>query len=195
MPIFRSALSAALLVAAPLTVGGFAVSSAPASAQNALDQFEVTFQAREAQRRATISKAMNFTEAEAEQFWPIYDRYRLDAKAHQLRRLRMIRELSENTADMDAATATSLSMRGLALEEEQMASKKVFIEALAPHISGARFFRMYQLETKLDAIFRFGWTRQIPLAVTEEEFKMLQQDFEMKHAEEEAKAKKSAATT
>jgi len=151
----------------------------PAQAQTAQDRFEVAFQARETQRRATIASAMRFTEAEAEPFWLIYDQYRLVAKSHQLRRMRMIHELSESTIGMDAATGSSLVARALALESEQQSAKQTYMSDLAPIFSGARYFRLYQFETKLDAIFRHGWTSQIPLAVTEEERNILEESFDV----------------
>ena len=157
----------------------------PAAAQGLQDKFEVTFQAREAQRRAAISNTMRFNDEEAATFWPIYDQYRLGAKSHQLRRLRMIARLAENTVGMDAQTASAIMSAALALEAEQQSSKQKYFADLAPHFSGARYFRIYQLETKLDAIFKFGWTKSIPLAVTEEELELLQEGMQ---AEEAAKA-------
>ena len=171
MRILGLALAAALM--APL-----AALPTPAAAQNALDKFEVSFQAREAQRRATISSAMAFTEEEAEVFWPIYDQYRLSAKSHQLRRLRLIQHYSKNTVGMDAETATEIMGKALAIDNDQHAAKAKFFADLAPHFEGARYFRLFQLETKLKAIFRAGWTKEIPLAVTEEERAKLQMGME-----------------
>lgn len=183
MRIFNLSIPAFLLIAAPLAF------AAPAHAQTAQDKFEVSFQARETQRRATISSTMRFDEKEAEQFWPIYDQYRLAAKSHQLKRLKMIARLAETGVDMDAATAREISSNALALETEQQSAKAKYISGLSPHFTGARYFRLYQLETKLDAIFRFGWTKGIPLAVTEEEQKLLQGAFDAKmEAEKQATA-------
>lgn len=86
---------------------------------------------------------------------------------------------------MDDATATEISVSALDLESDQQAAKRKYIDDLSPHFRGARYFRLYQLETKLDAIFRFGWTRSIPLAVTDEEQKLLQGAFEAKMRREE----------
>lgn len=180
-------LSASLAVAAPFAL------PAAAHAQSAQDGFEVSFQGRETQRRATIATTMRFTDEEGAAFWPIYDQYRLAAKAHQLRRFNMIRRLSENTVEMDAATADMIVESAVELEAEQVAAKAEYMEDLAPHFDGARYFRLYQIETKLDAIFRFGWTRNIPLAVTEEEYRILQQQSEA--AQQEAAAAAAAPTT
>lgn len=186
------------VAAGALTLTGLAtgtVTPAPAAAQTLQDQFEVSFQARETQRRATISTTMAFTEEEAANFWPIYDQYRLVAKGHQLRRMRMVATLSENTVGMDEATAATMIKNALDLEAKQQAAKKTYINQLTDHFFGARHFRLYQLETKLDALFRFGWTKQIPLAVTEDELKLLQQGFEARREAEREAAEKAAFPT
>ena len=74
----------------------------------------------------------------------------------------------------------------LALEGEEQSAKQSYLAELAPHFSGARYFRLYQLETKLDAIFTFGWTKGIPLAITEEERVILEQGLQAKQAAEAA---------
>lgn len=164
----------ALAVAAPAT---------QTFAQNPIDQFEVAFQTREAQRRATISRTMGFSEDEASTFWPIYDAYRAVAKTHQLRRLRLIQRFSQSAVGMDAETAQAIMDAAIALDNEQQAAKEAYFVNLAPHFEGARYFRLYQLEVKLDAIFRAGWTGQIPLAVTEEELEALQHGMEAQQQE------------
>lgn len=168
--------SVSLAVALVATLS--AIAPTPAAAQNPLDQFEVTFQTREAQRRATISSTMAFTEEEAATFWPIYDQYRLTAKSHQLRRFRLIQYFSENVVGMDTATAQDIMDKAMAIDTEQLAAKEQFFADLAPHFTGARYFRLYQMETKLKALFRAGWTRGIPLAVTEKELEKLQMGME-----------------
>ena len=180
-------LFSSTLIAAAIALGT-AAPAPPVAAQNAIDQFEVSFQAREAQRRANISNAMGLSEEEAIEFWPIYDQYRLVAKSHQLRRLRMIQRLATNTVGMDAQTASGIMSAALALEAEQQSAKQKYFADLAPHFSGARYFRLYQLETKLDALFTYGWTKGIPLAVTESELEILQQGFEAQQAAEQKAA-------
>ncbi len=167
--ILGISLAAAMMALSPAT---------PASAQNALDQFEVSFQAREAQRRALISSTMAFTEEEAAVFWPIYDQYRLTEKGHHLRRLRLVQYFSQHVVGIDTDTAQEIMDKSMAIDADQHATHKKFFADVAPHLSGARYFRLFQIETRLMALFRAGWTKDIPLAVTEEELEMLQQSMQ-----------------
>ena len=189
MRTFLSAIIAAgLLAASPAAF-------TPASAQSAQDQFEVAFQQREAQRRAQISGAMRFSDEEAAKFWPIYDQYRLSIKALQLRRLGMLKTLSENQVGMDAETAEELVQTSLTIESEATSLKSSYLEKSGKVISGARYVRLFQIEMKLDAMLMYGVTQQIPMAVTEEERQILEDRAAAKAKAERQNASAAKPTT
>lgn len=173
-------ISGALLMTAVIT-------STPVRAENVQDSFEVNFQLRETKRRALVASTMGFSAAEAEKFWPVYDVYRAQEKNHQLRRLKMLQIVSKVGVGMDEKTGDEIVNGALQLEADQTAAKNTYIKTIRKTFSGARFFRLYQLETKIAAIFTHGWTRKIPLAVTNEEAKILQDSFDAKQAAEHSK--------
>ncbi|MEL6237995.1 MAG: hypothetical protein AAFQ90_05310 [Pseudomonadota bacterium] len=186
--LLTSLLAAGILATSPLV-------TAPAAAQSAQDKFEVGFQQREAQRRAQISLAMRFNDEEAARFWPIYDQYRLATKALQLRRLGLLQTLSENVVGMDDETAETIVKNGLAAEAEANRLKESYLKEVGSVISGARYVRLFQVEMKLDAMLMYGVTQQIPLAVTEEERKLLESQAAAKAEAERQKASASEPTT
>jgi len=96
---------------------------------------------------------------------------------------------------MDAATVSSIMAGALALEAEQQSAKQKYFSELSPHFAGARYFRLYQLETKIEVIFRYGWTKNIPLVVTEEELKILQQGAEAQEAAAREEQRRATPTT
>lgn len=148
-----------------------------AQAQTDQDTFEVLFQARETQRRALVSKLMAFSDDESSKFWVVYDNYRSESKQFQLRRINMLKRLSESLVGMTNATANEMVKAALKLENNQTQAKGKFISKVKKIVPGARFFRYYQLETKLDALFTYGWTKKIPIAITDEEAQKLSSDF------------------
>lgn len=148
--------------------------SLPLYAQTTQDKFEIDFQLREAERRAVISRTMGFTEEEAVEFWPQYDVYRFKAKQFQQRRLTMLRKISGSLVGMTDELANETVAGALQLELDQQQAKNEFVSSLKTLFSNARFFRYYQVETKIDAVFTHGWTQEIPLALTEEEAKLME---------------------
>ncbi len=175
MRILTVSLAAALAIALAGPV------SPPLAAQNSLDQFELAFQTREGQRRATISGTMAFTEEEAAQFWPAYDAYRATAKSHQLRRLQLVKLFAQNAVDIENETAQTIIDSALKLDHDQHEARGLYLSKIEPYFDGARYFRLYQLEIKLDALFRASWTQQIPLAVTQKELERLQMGMQGEH--------------
>lgn len=176
--------SVATLISGTLMMTAITIST-PVQAQNVQDGFEVNFQARETKRRALVAGAMRFDEAEAEKFWPAYDVYRAKEKTHQLRRLRMLQIVSKTGVGMDEKTGDEIVNGALQLEADQTAAKNTYIKTIRKTFIGARFFRLYQLETKLGALFTYGWTSKIPLAVTDEEAAILQNSFDARQASEQ----------
>ncbi len=126
--------------------------------------FEVTRQIREAKRKAIVAENLGLNEMEAEKFWPAYDDYRAKIKKKEKVRLGLLKQFSENITDLQGEDAASMVPRALDLEIEIQQLKKEHIAGLKPIFSVTKFFRYYQIETKLDARFKFGWTKRIPLA-------------------------------
>ncbi len=152
-----------------------------------VDSFEIQFQVRETQRRAIIARAMKFTPKESAAFWKKYDGYRLLVKDFQHQRQEMLNEVSTSMIGMTDKTARNVVSAALKLEEAQQKAKSRFLRSLRPMLVKAKYFRIYQLETKLDAMFTHGWTKGIPLAVTKEEAAILQQNMADRKIREGAK--------
>ena len=141
--------------------------SSQAFAQSATAKFEIQNQTREIERRAIVAKNMNFTKEEEAKFWKKYDQYRLKVKEAEKVRFGLIGELSENLIEMDKKSADSMVARATRLEVNNQKLKEKHFKSLKPILGDARIFKYYQIETKLDAIFVHGWTKKIPLVLTD----------------------------
>ena len=67
---------------------------------------------------------------------------------------------------MSESRADDLAERALDLDISNKKIKEKHILSLRKTLDGAKIFRYYQIETKLDAIFESGWTRTVPLVFT-----------------------------
>ncbi len=145
---------------------GFTLPS-PSYGQDSRTTFEVSHQMREAERRAIVAMNLQLDAAEAEKFWPLYDAYRAKTKDAEKTRDSLIRELGESLTDMSNETADHMVSRALDLEVNNQKNKRSYISSLKAVLDGPKYFRYYQIETKLDAIFTYSWTKNIPLATGE----------------------------
>lgn len=140
--------------------------SAPAFAQSRAAIFEIQHQKREADRRILVAKAIKLDKSEEKEFWLKYDEYRAKTKAAEKVRFQLVEELAANITNMSESRADDLAERALDLDISNKKIKEKHILSLRKTLDGAKIFRYYQIETKLDAIFESGWTRTVPLVFT-----------------------------
>ena len=141
----------------------------PCYAQSKAAQFEVQHQTRETQRRTIIANNLKLSEAEEDGFWVRYDSYRASVKEAEKIRSGLLEELSKTLVDMSEQEADSMVERALQLEVDNQILKQKHILGLSSVLDGANIFKYYQIETKLDASFTQGWTKNIPLVLSGED--------------------------
>ena len=140
--------------------------SAPAFAQSRAAIFQIQHQKREADRRILVAKAIKLDKSAEKEFWLKYDEYRAKTKAAEKVRFQLVEELAANITNMSESRADDLAERALDLDISNKKIKEKHILSLRKTLDGAKIFRYYQIETKLDAIFESGWTRTVPLVFT-----------------------------
>ena len=128
-------------------------------------QYEVNRQVVETERQAIVAANLPLTEAEADAFWPVYREYRnavagLDEKAFSIVMSYAKLYNAGTLKDMDGISLMNdaLEVDNKRLDERNKAWAKV--QKVLP---GAKAARYMQIESKLDAIRRFEFAREIPL--------------------------------
>jgi Spy/CpxP family protein refolding chaperone len=108
---------------------------------------------------------LKLTDADGQKFWPIYDAYAAEMKAHNDKLLALIKRYAAayNAGPVDEATAKSLLSDALALQKAEAKLRddtmKKAMKAL-PAIKAATFF---QIDNKVRATVQFDLASQIPL--------------------------------
>ena len=127
-------------------------------------EYELNHQLAETKRQAVVATNLPLLESEAEAFWALYLEYRAAAKEMDDRRLDLIRRYANVYDDLPSDQGDDLVTDALRVERERQAVKQRYLKKFARLLPGQRLFRYYQIETKLDAMQRYDWTQQIPLA-------------------------------
>lgn len=125
--------------------------------------FEVSYDLREAERKAIVYKNLNLTEQESEKFWPLYDKYRADTKEQAKKMMLLLERLSKNFNSMTAEEAESIVNEALGNELEAMEGKSKHFKKVESVLTGASLFRYFQIDQRADAVMKNNITRQIPL--------------------------------
>ena len=131
-------------------------------------EYELQHQLAETERQAMVAANLPLLDSEAEAFWDLYLEYRAAVKKMDDRRANLLRRYANSYEEMSGKDGAGIVTDALRTEKERQALKQRYLKRFARLLPGQRLFRYYQIETKLDAMQRYGWTQLIPLVpVTE----------------------------
>jgi hypothetical protein len=153
-------LLAAALAAAPSFAQTTAAGAKPA------DNMQILREKLKADKKLVVAANMELTEAEAKNFWPLYEEYQKEL--HNINdQLAMLivgysKQYAAKTVTDDKATA--LLDRYLAIEEAEIRLKRAFVPRLAKVLPGRKVARYMQIENKIRAIVKYELAGEVPLA-------------------------------
>jgi hypothetical protein len=153
-----SFLFSGLFLAAALTV--------PSDRLHAQDHDDIIEAARSvmrADRQAVVSDAMQFTETEADAFWPIYHRYRaeMDRVGDGIKHL--VLEYAALYPNVSDVRAVQMLKELPDLERKQAAIRAKYLKRFAKVLPPAKALRLAQVESRLDLAVRLEMAAAIPL--------------------------------
>ena len=151
----RTVLATVLMLTLSVTAG-----RAGEAAKADLDILRDTIRAN---RKALIAANLKLTDAEAAQFWPIYDRYEADMKAVNDRTLKVIEDYSAHFKDLSNEQAMKLANDWLSAEADRVKVRQTYLPEFAKAVPGRTVVRFYQIENKMDAVMRYDLASEIPV--------------------------------
>jgi hypothetical protein len=101
--------------------------------------------------------------AEARAFSPVYDRYEGDLSSVRDRFVKFIEDYTANFATMSDEKASQIVEDFLAIERERAEVREKYLEPLSEALRGRKVARFYQIENKIQAVFRYELARSIPV--------------------------------
>jgi hypothetical protein len=145
---------------------GIFLLSVPAFAEPASDtNMEILKEKLKADKKLLIASNMDLTDAEAKQFWPLYDDYQKDLEGINKQLVQTIKEYADafNKGTISNDTAKKLLNEALTVEEQEVKLKRASAEKLGKVLPATKVARYIQLETKIRSIIKFEMAQQIPL--------------------------------
>lgn len=145
-----------LLITILCTVPAFAGEAADAN----LDVLRDTIRAN---KKALVAVNLTLTDAEAKDFWPLYDRYQGDLKAVNDRLVALIEDYTANYGKLTDDRAKKLAEDYLAVEEDRAKVRRTYFADFTKVLPGKKAARFYQIENKMDAVIRYDLASEIPV--------------------------------
>jgi Cu/Ag efflux protein CusF len=137
------------------------------SAQTVDDELQVARSALKADRKATVAETMQFSEQEAQAFWPLYEEYRakMDKSADAL--VKLIKEYAQLYPDVPDDRAEVMLKDLGRLQEERVETRNSYLKKMGKILSPAKTLRFAQLESRLDLALQLEMASKIPLVPIE----------------------------
>jgi hypothetical protein len=115
------------------------------------------------QKAFILAQNMEFTEAEAVDFWPLYEQYEQEFDTLCDQRLALIRKYLLTDKTLTDEQARQLAAEFLSLEEKRTALKRQYFEEFAKVITARKAVRVFQIENQLNAAIDLRLAASLPL--------------------------------
>ena len=142
---------------------GLALSSAALVSAQQQDEQSILLDTLRANRKAFVAVNLQLDEAQAKEFWPLYDKYVAELNPIQDRLAKLVEEYTGSYKELSDERALHLSQEYLAAETDRLKVRSTYLPEFAKILPGRTVARFYQLENKMDAVLRYELAKTIPV--------------------------------
>jgi hypothetical protein len=132
-------------------------------AQTATDYLELTRSVLQTEKKAAVIEAMQFTDKEAENFWPLYEEYNAKLYKVQNLRIKVIKDFAENFDTMTDEKADNLWKNFIKFKEDLLDLQENYYGKFKKILPAAKVVRYFQLENKIEMLINANIALEIPL--------------------------------
>jgi len=115
------------------------------------------------QKAFILAQNMEFTEAEAVDFWPLYEQYDEDLDKIYDQRFALIRKYLAVYDTLTDGQARQLADESFSLEEQRTALKREYFKEFAGVITARKAVRFFQIENQVNAVIDLRIAASLPL--------------------------------
>lgn len=120
-----------------------------ASQPNPNDFIELLRKDVRSQKKQIIAENMDLSDAEAEKFWPVYDRYAAELSRIYDTKIALLKDYAQNYSSMTGEQAENYIRKRAEVEQSIMLLRVKYIPAFRKVLSGRETALFYQLDWRL----------------------------------------------
>ncbi len=136
------------------------------TAQTDDDFTEMTRDVIKVEKKAAITEAMDFTDAESNAFWPLYNEYQSNMYGVQNKRIAIIKEYAKNYENLTNEKADQLTKAAFSQKLEALKLSKKYYAKFKKILPAGKAARFMQLENKIETLINAELAVDIPLLET-----------------------------
>lgn len=149
-----------LTVVLLLTCAGLAQAQTMAPPENYIELLRSDINT---QRVAIITEAMQFSQEEADIFWPIYKEYEFEGSKLGDKRIAIIKDYAEHFADMTDEKAKELAERQMNLDDEELKLERKFFKKMDKVLPSKTVVKFFQVDRQIDLLIKLQVAAGLPL--------------------------------
>jgi hypothetical protein len=153
-----------------LLLGGFALSSVSAATRNSEAEkknsdyyIELVRRDLRQDKRQIIGEKLALKQAEADAFWPVYDRYEAELRRLGDEKLALINDYADNYKTMSEAKAGELTSKAIELDILRTSLLQQYLPQFQKALTNRRAAQFYQIEMPLLKIVDLQIASQLPM--------------------------------
>ena len=124
----------------------------PAAAFAQEAQLEILRSDVRAEKVALITEMMEFTDEQAEVFWPVYRDMENEADKLTDQRIALIKEYAENYDEMTDKAATDIVTRAIKLREKRLGLEKKYYKKFSKVLDPVTAAKFYQIDNEINKL-------------------------------------------
>lgn len=130
------------------------------------NNLEIVHEKLKADKKFIVAKYMELTEAEAQNFWPVYEEYQKDLQKIHERLGSLLKSYAEGyrTLTLTDEKTTKLLDDWLALEQDDVKRRKSYIPKILKVLPGKKAARYLQIENEYRVLLNYDLAATVPLA-------------------------------
>ncbi|HET9793767.1 MAG TPA: hypothetical protein VFS34_04835 [Thermoanaerobaculia bacterium] len=136
-----------------------------AAQQSSTSNMDILRDKLKGDRKVLVAANMNLSDAEAKNFWPIYDAYQKELSDLNTRTIKVIEDYAAATEQgrISNAAARDLLSRVMDIDQDEVRMKKNYVSKMQRVLPDAIVARWAQIENKIRAAVRYELAASIPL--------------------------------
>ena len=148
---------------ASLTAAMLAIPLRHACAQTPQDMIEIARSVVTADRKVVVVSAMELTEEEGKDFWPLYHEYRAEMGKITDSLMDLVLDYAKLYPTVPEERAKQMLETYTSLQKQQVDKRTAYLKKFSQVLPAAKALRFAQIETRLDLIDQLHLASQVPL--------------------------------
>ena len=115
------------------------------------------------QKKQYIAANITLTDAEAQTFWPVYDRYAAETERINNDRIVVLKEYAANLANLTDGQALALNNKSLAIDKSFTSLRQRFIPQFVKVLKGKNLARFFQIDRRIGLLIDLQIAAGVPI--------------------------------